>query len=222
MTSTCRLAPALTLALALLALAGAAPAAAQDGAADPDSRPAFALSTSQVFTTREAPHVYLTFRRKPSPHDRPVEPKPVLTSIAAFIIGAYDGFIGPGTGTFLIIAFVALMGDSMARASANAKVVNFASNLAALAAFGWKGKVVWAGEPAELKSSSLAKLVPVWKNHAASMPCVPADSISRRCASTAWPASGGDHGIAMIFTAWSRSSGSSSMNVSGSGISGAM
>ena len=57
----------------------------------------------------------------------------------ALAIGAYDGFFGPGTGTFLIVAFVGLLGDGLARASASAKVVNFASNLAALALFAARG-----------------------------------------------------------------------------------
>jgi hypothetical protein len=61
----------------------------------------------------------------------------------AFAIGAYDGFFGPGTGTFLIVGFVALCGRSMTAATADAKVVNFASNLAALAAFAYQGSVVW-------------------------------------------------------------------------------
>ncbi len=58
-------------------------------------------------------------------------------------VGAYDGFFGPGTGTFLILAFVAFLGDGLAHASAAAKVVNFASNLAAIALFAWRGTVVW-------------------------------------------------------------------------------
>jgi uncharacterized membrane protein YfcA len=61
----------------------------------------------------------------------------------ALVIGAYDGFFGPGTGTFLIVASVALLGDSLAEASASAKVVNFASNLAALLLFAWRGLVAW-------------------------------------------------------------------------------
>lgn len=65
------------------------------------------------------------------------------TAILALVIGAYDGFFGPGTGTFLIIGFVGLLHLSLQQASANAKVVNFASNLAALALFAWKGLVVW-------------------------------------------------------------------------------
>ncbi len=63
--------------------------------------------------------------------------------LIAGTIGAYDGFFGPGTGTFLIMAYVAWMRDAMTRASANAKVVNFASNLAALSLFTYRGIVRW-------------------------------------------------------------------------------
>lgn len=58
-------------------------------------------------------------------------------------IAAYDGFFGPGTGMFLIVAFAALLGDRLAAASADAKVVNFASNLAALGLFATRGVVLW-------------------------------------------------------------------------------
>ncbi len=66
-----------------------------------------------------------------------------IAGAIAFVIGGYDGFFGPGTGTFLILAFVAFLGDGLARASAAAKVVNFASNLAALVLFAARGAVVW-------------------------------------------------------------------------------
>ncbi|HLL25309.1 MAG TPA: TSUP family transporter, partial [Kofleriaceae bacterium] len=62
----------------------------------------------------------------------------------AFVIGTYDGFFGPGTGTFLIVGFVALCGKSMTRATADAKVVNFASNLASVTAFALAGTVAWS------------------------------------------------------------------------------
>jgi uncharacterized protein len=61
----------------------------------------------------------------------------------AVVIGAYDGFFGPGTGTFLIAAFVGLLGLSLREATADAKVVNFASNLAAVALFWSRGAIVW-------------------------------------------------------------------------------
>jgi len=61
----------------------------------------------------------------------------------ALVFGTYDGFFGPGTGTFVILSYVTWLREAMARASANAKVVNFASNLAALAIFASQGVVRW-------------------------------------------------------------------------------
>ncbi len=61
----------------------------------------------------------------------------------AFSLGFYDGFFGPGVGSMLIVAFVLLFGDSLTRASGNAKVVNLASNLAALMLFASRGAVLW-------------------------------------------------------------------------------
>ena len=69
--------------------------------------------------------------------------RPATAVAIALGIGAYDGFFGPGTGTFLIFAFVVFHGAGMQQASADAKVVNFASNLAALALFSARGLVVW-------------------------------------------------------------------------------
>src|SRR5205823_6110728 len=60
-----------------------------------------------------------------------------IAAALALVIGSYDGFFGPGTGTFLIVGFVALCGKPMTSATADAKVVNFASNLAALSAFAY-------------------------------------------------------------------------------------
>lgn len=61
----------------------------------------------------------------------------------AFGLGFYDGFFGPGVGSMLIVAFVLVFGDALTRASGNAKVVNLASNLAALLLFSIKGAVLW-------------------------------------------------------------------------------
>jgi uncharacterized membrane protein YfcA len=68
---------------------------------------------------------------------------PAVAAAIALAIGAYDGFFGPGTGTFLIFAFVLFFGGEVRKASADAKVVNFASNLAAVALFAARGTVVW-------------------------------------------------------------------------------
>jgi uncharacterized membrane protein YfcA len=58
-------------------------------------------------------------------------------------IGFYDGFFGPGTGSFLLFLFVRFFGFDFLSASACAKVVNVACNLAALLWFGWSGHVLW-------------------------------------------------------------------------------
>jgi uncharacterized membrane protein YfcA len=55
--------------------------------------------------------------------------------LVAFGIGFYDGFLGPGTGTFLALAFMVGLGFNLARATANAKALNCASNIASLALF---------------------------------------------------------------------------------------
>jgi uncharacterized membrane protein YfcA len=67
----------------------------------------------------------------------------VATAIA-LTFGLYDGFFGPGTGTFLIVTQVALMHATMSEATADAKPINLGSNVASLITFGWKGTVVWA------------------------------------------------------------------------------
>ncbi|HEY4012909.1 MAG TPA: TSUP family transporter [Polyangiaceae bacterium] len=61
----------------------------------------------------------------------------------ALVLGFYDGFFGPGVGSMLIVAFVLLFREPLARASGNAKVVNLASNLAALALFASRGVILW-------------------------------------------------------------------------------
>lgn len=65
-----------------------------------------------------------------------------VASICALIIGIYDGIYGPGTGTFLIIAFTVGARLSIAQANANAKVINLSTNVAALTVFLLHGQVV--------------------------------------------------------------------------------
>jgi uncharacterized membrane protein YfcA len=64
-------------------------------------------------------------------------------AVLALGIGCYDGFFGPGTGTFLIAGWVGLLAAPLPNATADAKVVNFASNLAAVTYFGLQGLVLW-------------------------------------------------------------------------------
>lgn len=67
------------------------------------------------------------------------------------VIGCYDGFFGPGAGTFLMLAFTGLCRFDLLTASGNTKVANSASNLASLVTFALAGKVMWSvGIPAAL------------------------------------------------------------------------
>lgn len=73
--------------------------------------------------------------------------------LIGLILGAYDGFFGPGTGTFLMFAFTSLCGFNLLMASGNTKMVNTASNISSLVAFTLAGEVVWIlGLPAALAS----------------------------------------------------------------------
>lgn len=58
----------------------------------------------------------------------------LLSGVAAFVLGFYDGFFGPGTGSFLIFAFL-MLGFDFVEAAGNAKALNFASNIAAISTF---------------------------------------------------------------------------------------
>lgn len=64
--------------------------------------------------------------------------------VISFTVGFYDGFIGPGTGSFLVLAFIALLGFDFLHASANAKMVNLATNFGSICLFVLKGKIIWA------------------------------------------------------------------------------
>ncbi|TDD27866.1 sulfite exporter TauE/SafE family protein [Actinomadura sp. KC06] len=79
-------------------------------------------------------------------------PEPVLRTrrrVAAAVlvpgvaIAFYDGLVGPGTGTFLVVAFTVLLGMDFVNASATAKIINAGTNLGALAVFAVQGHVLW-------------------------------------------------------------------------------
>ena len=61
----------------------------------------------------------------------------------SFFIGFYDGFIGPGRGSFLVLAFITVLGYDFLQASANAKMVNLATNFGSICLFIIKGKIIW-------------------------------------------------------------------------------
>ena len=66
-----------------------------------------------------------------------------LAVLVGMVIGFYDGFFGPGTGSFLIFIFIGLFGFDFLTASASAKAINFATNLAAVIAFGASKQVLY-------------------------------------------------------------------------------
>ncbi|MET3045202.1 sulfite exporter TauE/SafE family protein [Flavobacterium covae] len=66
-----------------------------------------------------------------------------LGCIISSLIGFYDGFIGPGTGSFLIVSFIVILGLDFLHASAHAKLINIASNIGSLCLFILKGKIIW-------------------------------------------------------------------------------
>jgi uncharacterized membrane protein YfcA len=68
----------------------------------------------------------------------------IPTVVACFAVGAYDGFFGPGTGTFLIVALVLASRIPLINATATAKTFNLASNAGALATFVVSGNVDYA------------------------------------------------------------------------------
>lgn len=67
----------------------------------------------------------------------------LLAMLFGAVLGFYDGFFGPGTGSFLIFVFIRFFGLDFLRASSAAKIVNVATNAAALLYFGAHGQVLW-------------------------------------------------------------------------------
>ncbi len=88
----------------------------------------------------------LYFLFSPRVGDKDAHPRISLTLFSftiAFVIGFYDGFFGPGTGSFFAMAFVMLLGYNLIKATAHAKLLNFVSNFAALLFFILGGQVLW-------------------------------------------------------------------------------
>jgi len=61
--------------------------------------------------------------------------------ILALSLGFYDGFFGPGTGSFLVFGFISIFGFNFVTSSANARILNFVSNVTALILFALSGKI---------------------------------------------------------------------------------
>ena len=89
--------------------------------------------------------LYFLFSPKITDDDRHRILTPTAFSFtAALIVGLYDGFFGPGTGSFFALSFVLLAGFGLAKATAHAKLLNFATNISSLIFFALGGQVFWA------------------------------------------------------------------------------
>ncbi len=88
--------------------------------------------------------ILLPRRRESAPDTAPEGSRLwLLTPLVGLVVGAYDGFFGPSTGTFFILAFHWFLRLGLVRASASSKVLNLASNFSAMVVFIWNGKVLW-------------------------------------------------------------------------------
>lgn len=130
-------------------------------AAAPAALAAFALSFAGAWTVTRVPGDFFrsmlplvlvavavyTFRKKDfGAHHAPLHSGSKECYMALGMgacIGFYDGFFGPGTGSFLMFLFVRFFGFDFLSASAAAKVVNVACNLSALLWFGYSGHLLW-------------------------------------------------------------------------------
>lgn len=82
------------------------------------------------------------FRDRPSEKVMSRQRMYAVSMAAALIIGVYDGFYGPGTGTFLIIAFNIFAGMDIRKANGQTKIINLTTNVTSLVIFLWNGQVV--------------------------------------------------------------------------------
>lgn len=69
---------------------------------------------------------------------------PAFSLTIGVAVGFYDGFFGPGTGSFFALGCVALLGMNMRQATANTKLLNFTSNVVSLGVFALGGQILWA------------------------------------------------------------------------------
>lgn len=67
----------------------------------------------------------------------------LFSIILAFFLGFYDGFFGPGTGSFLVFGLIKILKLDFLKASANARVLNFISNITSLVTFAFSGKILY-------------------------------------------------------------------------------
>ena len=101
-------------------------------------------------------------------HRQSRQRKYILAVLAALLLGFYDGFFGPGMGMFLILFYTLALKYDFVTANANTKVVNLASNVAAVVTFIIHGKVIFAiGIPAAAPASPATCSAPNWSSNGA-------------------------------------------------------
>jgi uncharacterized membrane protein YfcA len=91
--------------------------------------------------------VALYFALSPNITDADAAPRlsrPAFICFVLPLIAAYDGVFGPGAGSFYTLAFISLLGYGVSRATAHAKLANFASNIAGLATLAFSGHIYWS------------------------------------------------------------------------------
>ncbi len=90
--------------------------------------------------------VYTLFKKEIGSKDnfKGLNKKRIITGcIIAFTLGFYDGFFGPGTGAFLLFSFVHFFGFNFTAGTANARILNFTSNITSLIVFALNGKIIF-------------------------------------------------------------------------------
>jgi uncharacterized membrane protein YfcA len=88
--------------------------------------------------------LYFAFKPNMDDVDRAQRISPFLFGVTVVpAIGLYDGIFGPGTGSFFMLSFVALLGFGVLKATAHTKLLNFASNIGSFAVFVVAGAIVW-------------------------------------------------------------------------------
>ena len=80
-------------------------------------------------------------RGEGNPEPLPLKRRRWIMAAISLVLGVYDGFYGPGTGTFLLLLYTGLAKLDLKTASGNVKLVNLSSNLAAVAVFLWNGQI---------------------------------------------------------------------------------
>lgn len=89
--------------------------------------------------------LYLLFQPRWGNEERPARwRRTPFYAVFGLALGFYDGFLGPGTGSFWTVALTGLLGYGLTRATAQTKVANFTSNLVSLLVFALLGQVLWA------------------------------------------------------------------------------